>query len=357
MVLDRRALNRALLERQLLLRRDTRTALEAIEHLVVVQAQEPQAPYTGLWARLEDFDPAPMSDLLTERRAVRGWLHRCTLHLASARDYLALRALFRPVGERALLGGFRRALEGIDLAELEVAARAAAEAEPGGALAIGRAIAPRWPDHDPRVLGYAANFLLPVLQLPPRGRWRERGKVVLTTAEAWLGAAPDADAAPDDLILRYLAAFGPAATADLRAWSGLTGLTAAVERLRPRLRTFRDERGRELFDVPGAPLPDPETPAPPRFLPVYDNALLAHDDRTRILGDGHPPRIVDSNTLLVDGFLAGTWQLRDGTLEITPLRTLAREERTAVREEGERLLAFAAEQPRAVRFAAKSSRR
>ncbi len=350
-VLDRRRLNRALLERQLLLRRDGRTPLEAIRHLLVVQAQEPQAPYLGLWSRLDPFDPAAMSGLLDDRTAVRGWLHRCTLHLAAARDYLAWRTLFRPVAERALLGGFRRQLEGVDLAELEAAARAALEAEPSGALAVGRAIAARWPDHDPRVLGYAANFLLPVLQQPPRGRWRERGRVVLTTAEAWLGAPLDTDATHDDLLRRYLAAFGPAATADVRAWSGLTGMAAAVDRLRPELRTFRDDRGRELLDLPDAPLPDPDTPAPPRFLPVFDNALLAHADRTRILGDDHPPRIVDSHTLLVDGFLAGTWRIDDGTLEIAPLRRLARAERAAVRAEGERLLAFAAERPRAVRFA------
>jgi hypothetical protein len=358
MVLDRRTLNRALLERQLLLRRHRRSAAATIEHLVAMQAQEPPSPYIGLWTRLEDFDPAELADLLTTRQAVRGWLMRSTLHLATARDYLAMRPFFAPVSERGLMSGFRRALDGVDLDELVAAARAVVEAEPMGGAAIGRALAERWPDRDPRVLGYAAGFLPPMVQLPPRGVWGERRRAVMTTAESWLGAPLAEGPSPDQTVLRYLAAFGPATPADVRAWSGLTGAAAIVERLRPRLRTFRDERGRELVDVPDAPIPDPDTPAPIRFLPVFDNAILAHDDRSRILADGYPPRIADHPTVLVDGFARGLWEIDDGQLIVRLFSDVTAADRAALEEEGERLLAFASREAgsRGVRFAPLESR-
>jgi hypothetical protein len=247
---------------------------------------------------------------------------------------------------------FRRELDGIDLDELLAAARALVEAEPMGAAAIGRALLPRFPDRDPRVLGYAANFLLPMVQLPPRGVWRDRKRPLLTTAESWLGAPLAGDPSPDELALRYLAAFGPATAGDFRAWSGLTGAAAVLERLAPELRRFRDERGRVLYDVPDGPLPDPDTPAPVRFLPVYDNAILAHDDRSRILADGYPPRIADFPTLLVDGFAVGLWGIDGGQLEVRLFARIDARDRAAIEDEGARLLAFATEdEPRGVRYA------
>jgi hypothetical protein len=351
-VLSRRALNRALLARQLLLRREARSAVDAIEHLVAMQAQEPPSPHIGLWTRLDGFQPAELDALITGKQAVRGWLMRSTLHLATARDYLALRPLFAAVSERGLMSGFRRDLDGVDLGELLAAARTQVEAEPMGGAAIGRALAPGFPDQDPRVLGYTAGFLLPMVQLPPRGVWRDRRRPVMTTAESWLGAPLAADPDPDALVLRYLAAFGPATAADVRAWSGLTGAAAILERLAPRLRRFRDERGRELVDVPDGALPDPDTPAPVRFLPVYDNAILAHDDRSRILADGYPPRIADFPTVLVDGLACGMWQIDDGTLEIRLFAGVSAADRAALEEEGERLLAFASpDEPRGIRYA------
>jgi Winged helix DNA-binding domain len=352
-VLSRRALNRALLERQLLVRRDGRPALTTVEHLVAMQAQEPPSPHIGLWTRLDGFDPAELDGLLTGKRVARGWLMRSTLHLAAANDFLALRPLFRAVSERSLMSGFRRELDGVDLDELLAAARALVEAEPMGAAALGRALLPRFPDRDPRVLGYATNFLLPMVQLPPRGVWRDRKRPRLTTAESWLGGPLATDAGPDDLALRYLAAFGPASASDFRAWSGLTGAAAILERLAPELRTFRDERGRLLYDVPDGPLPDPKTPAPVRFLPVFDNAILAHDDRSRILADGYPPRIADFPTVLVDGSARGMWMFDDGGLEVRLFADVDAAGRAAIEEEGRRLLGFAGrDAPRGVRFAA-----
>jgi hypothetical protein len=171
----------------------------------------------------------------------------------------------------------------------------------------------------------------------------------MTTAEHWLAAPLAEDPSPDETVLRYLTAFGPATPADISAWSGLTGAAAIVERLRPRLRAFHDERGRELVDVPDAPLPDPDTPAPVRFLPVYDNAILAHDDRSRILADRHPPDIAHLPTVLVDGFAVGVWTIEDGRLDVRLFADVPERDHAAIEEEGERLLAFASEsEPRGV---------
>jgi hypothetical protein len=336
--LDRAALNRALLARQLLLRRERRSAASVIEHLVAMQAQEPPSPHIGLWTRLADFATSELDTLHTDRAVVRGWLMRSTLHLATAADYLAMRPCFADVSRRAFLGGFRRDVDGIDLDEVVARARALLEQEPLGLAALGKRLGEHWPERDPRHLAFAAGFLLPIVQIPPRGLWGDTKRPKLTTAEHWLGAPLDGAARPDGTVLRYLAAFGPATPADVRAWSGLTGAAAILERLRPQLRTFRDERGRELFDVPDGPLPDPATPAPVRYLPVFDNAILAHADRRRILADGFPPRIADHPTVLHDGFAVGTWGIDDGLLQVT---LFAGADHAALEAEGERLLAFA----------------
>jgi hypothetical protein len=182
--------------------------------------------------------------------------------------------------------------------------------------------------------------------VPPRGVGGTTGPVALTTVQSWLGRDLPEAADPDGAVLRYLAAFGPATVADVAKWSRVTGLRAVVERLRPRLRTFRDEAGRELFDVPGAPFPDPDTPAPPRFLPEFDNVLLSHADRTRIT-PADSPRLplpagngARTGTFLVDGFLRGTWRLADGRVRTEPFTPLRRREAAALDDEAERLRTF-----------------
>ncbi len=346
--LSARALNRATLARQHLLERSTRPALEEVEHLVGLQAQIPLNPYFGLWSRLEGFDPEELAEPIRERRAVRVVLMRSTIHLVSARDCLRLRPLFAEFLDRSLFGSaWGKLLQGIDVDEVAAEGRRVLDEEPRTLSELGRLLAERWPAYDPTALSYLIRNFVTLVQIPPRGVWGRSGQTVCATAETWLRRPLDDGGSLDDLVLRYLAAFGPATKQDVRAWCSLPGLGDVVERLRPLLVTFRDERGRELFDLPDAPRPDPDTPAPPRFLPDFDNVLLAHADRTRVLEDGLPRRIgIGKPTVLVDGVVAAIWKLvktrASATLRIEPFGRLRKADREAVAEEGERLLAFAA---------------
>lgn len=348
-VLDRRTLNRALLARQLLDHRRDLGAIDAIEHLVGLQAQEPQEPYVGLWSRLADSTPDALAGLLVDRRAVRTQLMRRTLHLVTAEDCLRLRPLHQPMLVARMHGTLRRRLPGVDLGDLTAAAARHFTDEPRRPTDVARAVGSRWPDVAPRDLGDALGTLVPLVQVPPRGLWGRTAPALCLGVESWLGRplGPPADEDLDALVLRYLGAFGPVAGADVRAWSGLPGLPAVLARLRPRLRTFRDERGRELFDVPEGPLPDPDTPAPPRFLPAFDNAVLGYADRSRVVDDAFRPlSVTGARFVLVDGRVAATWTgERPGpaapvTVRVTPLRPLSAVERDAVVEEGTRLAAL-----------------
>src|SRR5919107_3162618 len=350
-VLGPRELNRATLERQMLLRRRRLSAVEAIEHLVGMQAQAPAPPYIGLWTRLKNFHPDELERLILERRAVRIALMRNTVHLVGARDCLALRPLMQPVLDCGLYAtrANRAHLDGIDIDALIAAGRALLEEEPHTARELGELLQEQWPDRDPASLARAIRHLVPLVQVPPRGLWGNSGPAVHTTAEAWLGRPLDPTPSIEETISRYLGAFGPATVKDIQTWSGLTRLGEVIERLRPRLRIFRDESGKELLDVPDAPMPDPDTPAPPRFLPEFDNLILSHADRTRVIAEVHRKAIASRNgmvpaTFLVDGFVRGTWKTErtrgKAMLEIEPFEALAKQDRRVLAEEGERLIRF-----------------
>lgn len=347
--LTRRQLNRALLERQLLLHRWRLSASDAVERLVGLQAQVPSSPYIALWSRLEGFQTDELSAMVRDREAVRMTLMRATLHLVSARDALALRPALGSFLWNALhvATPFGRNLAGMDLDELAAAGRKLLDERPMPLAQLRSAFAKHWPDRDPISMAYGVAFLVPLVQIPPRGMWGASHRATLAPLESWLGQAVPAEASPDEMVLRYLAAFGPSTVADVRAWSGLRGAKEVVERLRPWLRTFRDERGRELFDVRDGPLPDPDTSAPVRFLPDFDNVLLGHEDRGRIFEDGaNLAGLIGQPAVLVDGFVAATWRFkRDGEaarLEVRPLRDLAGEEEASIAEEGAGLLGLLA---------------
>lgn len=350
-LLSQRALNRATLARQMLLGRAPVSALEALERLVGMQAQAPRAPYVGLWSRLDQFDGAELSELISSRRAVRAPLMRATLHLTTAREFWNLRGVVQPVLERSFAGA-PFDIRGIDREALLQAGRSLLAERSLTRPELGAALARRWPEHDPPSLAQAITYLVPVVQVPPRGLWSSSGAARWTLAESWLAEAEASTTGTsrEALVLRYLAAFGPATVRDIQTWSGLTRLAEVVDQLRPQLRTFRDERGAELFDLPDAPRPDPDTPAPPRFLPEYENLLLSHADRSRFLPGGErvplPPGLgARSGTLLVDGLVRATWSIHrrgaSAILQIEPFDRLS--DRDAIREEGIRLLGFAAE--------------
>jgi Winged helix DNA-binding domain len=363
-VLGRRALNRALLARQLLLERVELPVPDAVERLVGLQAQAPMPPYYGLWSRLEGFDPHELGRMLTEREAVRLTLMRGTVHLATVRDALFLRPLLEVVIERAHNGAFGRRMGGTDPDRLADAVRELLAAGPLTGRELGRGLVKRGIGDDVEALGNAARVYVPLVQLPPRGVWGAGGQAKYATLESWTGREPEADPSIEQLALRYLAGFGPASVMDMQNWSGLTRLKEVFERLRPRLATFRDDDGRELFDLPDAPRPDPDVPAPVRLLGEYDNVLLGHADRSRIIPADFPWNAMLApgrfvNNLLVDGVLRATWWIeRDGkrraTLAIRPFGELAPGERDAVAAEAERMVDFAAAdaESREVRFEA-----
>jgi Winged helix DNA-binding domain len=347
-VLSRRALNRATLERQLLLRRVSRPALEVVEHLVGLQAQEPPDPYTALWSRVERFRPDELAGLLESRRAVRITVMRGTIHLVSADDCLLLRPLMQSVldAELARHRDYAPALRGVDLEPVLAFARPLLAERPRSGPELRAAMAERFPEYDAAALAFACRCLLALVQVPPRGVWQRSSRVVSTTAESWLGRPLASDPSIDDVVLRYFGAFGPASPADVSTWSRLTGMRAVVERLRPKLRAFRDERGRELLDLPDAPRPDPETPAPVRFLPEYDNVLLSHADRSRFVSER--PRAALSRvdgrihgSVLFDGFLCGVWRLdRQQELVVSHVVRLPKRATAAIAAEGRRYLRF-----------------
>jgi hypothetical protein len=342
----------------LLLAREQIGPAEAIERLCGLQAQEPAPPFLGLWTRLEGFQREQLAAALHDRSVVRATLMRATLHLFAAADYTAFRPLLQPVMERALRALGDRA-EGLDPERVLPAARALLLDRPLGFSELRRLLQEQFPEVHDRALGYLVRTHLPLVMVPTDAPWGFPSVAQFTLADAWLGQAPTGAGSLEQLVRRYLAAFGPASVADAQAWSGLQGLAPVFEALRPQLLVFKGEVGRrELFDLPGAPRPEADAPAPARFLPEFDNLVLAHADRTRLVADEHRAALVTKNlrvraTFLWDGMVAGTWELERkraaATLVLQPFRALPARSVKPLTAEAEALARFAA--PEATSFA------
>jgi hypothetical protein len=348
-VLTTKQLNRATLARQMLLARQKTTVVSAVERLAGLQAQLPRPPFIGLWTRVQGFRAEDLARAARERKVVRGTLMRCTLHLVSARDYRALRHTFQPMFTAAMHGVFKHRAGDIDVERLKATAEACLRDRPQTFEKLRAELARCYPDIDARALGYAVRTHLPLVQVPADTRWGWPGAADFALAHSWLGRPVSAEDDRRGLVLRYLAAFGPATPRDAMAWSGVRELEEAFAALRRKLRVFRDEKGRELFDLPAAPRPPAATPAPVRFLPDYDNLVLGHADRTRVISDEHRRWVATKNlqilpTFLVDGVVSGTWRIErarsSAALVLQRFVDLSREAKAGLAEEGKLLLAF-----------------
>jgi hypothetical protein len=364
-VLSQAALGRATLARQMLLAPTDRDPVEAIAHLVGLQAQAQFPPYYGLWCRLRTFAPESLAELVVDRTVVRVALMRSTVHLATAADARMLRPVLRPALTRmfnASVSGRVLAAAGIDLTDLGQAGRDVLRTKPLTFKEMGERLHERWPDIAGPVLADGVRTATPLVQVPPRGVWGAGGALRLAALDDW---APGPESPTDDqdeagrgtghatetMVVRYLGAFGPASVADIQAWCGLTRLSEVVDRLRGELISFRCESGVEVFDLPSAPRPDPATPAPVRLIAEFDNLTLSHADRSRVISDVDRRRAFSRNGIvpgfvLVDGMVQAIWRVTSArtaaTLRVEELQPLTRGQRGEIEAEGRRMLAFAA---------------
>lgn len=344
-------LNRATLARQMLLARERVTPRKAIERLCGMQAQEARPPFVGLWSRIQEFDAATLRRAIEKRQIVRATAIRGTLHLLTAKDFVAFRGTLQSMMTRAMLSVLRGRTQGFDV-EHVVAAAAEFLGDDARTFEDIRAhLASKHKKADPRAMGYAVRTHLPLVQVPdPGAPWSFGRGAEFACAGAWLGTSIGlSDEALLSMVKRYLAAFGPATPADMQTWSGIAGLTAAFDELRTKLAVFEDEDGRELFDLPRAPRPPAMTKAPVRFLPEFDNLVLAHADRSRFMTDADRKKICTKNlrvqpTFFVDGRAAGLWKVErsktKATLSIAPFGKLTKASRDRLTAEGEAMLEF-----------------
>ncbi len=360
-ILKLRELNRATLARQMLLKREPLSVPAAVERLAGLQAQLPVAPYVGLWTRLRDFSREDLAGAIEDRKIVKATLMRATLHLCTADDYLRFRTTLQPMLSGAAEAIVKQRGGNFDSKKLLAEARRYIGEKPRTFAEISEWAVKLMPGQDVGALRYTVRTNLPLVQTPIATGWSYSAKPEFTLAESWIGQPIAREDNLPELVRRYLAAFGPASVTDAQTWLGMK-LKETFEKLRPELQTYRDEGRRELFDLPDRSLPDADLPAPVRFLPEFDNLLLSHSNRTRVVADEHRskvylPGLRVAATLLVDGFVRGAWKIEKiknaVTLVIEPFAKLAKPERAALIEEGERLARFVAVTAKsfAVRFA------
>jgi hypothetical protein len=352
-----RALGRATLARQMLLARERVSAARAIERLAALQAQTARTPFVALWSRVETFRREDLARLLAKRAVVRATTMRGTLHLLAARDYASMRAALQPSLTKGMLAILRDRAEGLDVAAVTTDARRFFGDEPRRFTEVRDFLVKRHPRGDERAMGFAVRLHVPLVQVPTDDPWSFPATAAFALAESWLGAPIAAGNGSQAIVLRYLAALGPATPADVQSWTGLPDAREVVEGLRPKLLSLKGERGRELFDLPDAPRPPEDTPAPARLLPEFDNVLLGHADRKRFVADEHRSRIYlpglrVAATFLVDGRVAGTWTLERvkgaASLVLEPFAALPKAASTELEEEASALLRFV--EPEATSF-------
>jgi Winged helix DNA-binding domain len=345
-LLTLRQLNRATLARQLLLARSPAPLLDAAQQLVGIQAQVPKPPFLGLWSRVAGLQRGDVVQALLDKRLVRGTSMRGTLHVMTAADFTRFRAPLQAALDRGLkvLGDRTAAME----MEPVVALARAFFRKPQTFDAFRDHLAATFPKGDIRAMAYAARMQVPLLQVPTGGPWGFPAQAGFITAEAWLGRPPRSAGTLEELVLRYLAAYGPATAVDAQAWSGIPALKPVFEALRPQLVAFRGERGGELFDLPDAPRPDPDVPAPVRLLPDWDNAIVGRADARLLLAEHRSsvfqPGLRVLPTVLVDGVVAGTWKTERrraaASLTVSLFGTQPARVRREIEAEGDSLLRF-----------------
>ncbi|MBI5311309.1 MAG: AlkZ family DNA glycosylase [Actinobacteria bacterium] len=348
--LDNRQLNRALLARQQLLKRKRLPVAKTLHNVGGLQTQEPRDAFIALWSRIDGFDPAKLRAAAGSGKIVRGSYLRCTVHTVTADDFAGFRLPLAEVIARDT-SNWRHVYEHIDIAVVAKAVRKLlSDDEPRSAREIAAALQPQFPKAPPEGLAHCARIHVPLVMAPTGDRWGYSRPPRYLLAERWLGRKLLSTTSKGELLLRGIAATGPCSTADLRTWSGLTGVKETLIAIAPELMVFRDERGRELYDLPEAPRPRADTPAPVRFLGEFDNAVLSHDDRARIVDPDRAKRFnVSKNgrrlyTFLVDGFVAGAWKVdrkskrAPATLEMTPFDRFSRSTEADLQTEAQKLI-------------------
>ena len=344
---DLKALNRATLARQLLLRRERLPVDAAVHRLLALQAQLPRPPVVGLWARLEGLDRQAVARLFESRALVRGTTMRGTLHVMTAGDYLAFRACLQPGLDAGLRAILRERATALDMIALGRTAEAYLK-KPHNFEQIRAHLVAAYPGGDERAMGYAVRMALPLVQVPGAGPWAFPAQADFVSAKAWLGKAPAPCSSPDRLILRYLGALGPATVKDAESWLGRGGLAPAFDRLRPQLVVVGGTARAPLYDLPDAPRPDGDVPAPIRFLPEWDSVVVTRADE-RVVSRAHRPRVFlpglrVAALVLVDGFAMASWNVtrtrKIATLTVESFSTLPKRLASELKAEGESLLTF-----------------
>jgi hypothetical protein len=343
-------LNRATLARQMLLARVKVSPLQAIERLLAIQAQWPKPPFIALFSRLVDFERAELSRLAKKNAIVRGTAFRGTIFVMTAKDFVTFRSAIQPTLERAVTSIAGKRLGRTDLGHVVDAGRAFFAAKPGTFEELRSALTEKAKSkEDIRAMAYLVRMRLPLLQVATDVAWGWHASCDFALAESLVGEPFAKMPQLEALVLRYLAALGPATVADAQSFTGVRSLKETFEALRPKLVTFRDDKKKELFDLPKAPRPEADVDAPVRFLPDFDNVVLGHADRRRFVPDAYKPFVflpglAVARTFLVDGGVAGSWRVdstkKSATLVVEPFARLAKKANDAVAEEGSKLLRF-----------------